>query len=274
MGRPCCGEFRCSIPLASTHHRFCPTHQHLDNICSIEGCNNPVVVGQVVDYVTGKEQKKPCSLPLHAEREVKDSERGTGSVLLRHRLQRARVAYPEDSELANAGSPDLENVNEGLDVYTVTETPGNPVRLDTAPNNGTVGVDDYGEAKPSLSSTEEPPQANTVPEPCLTKWEQGNRQYKAKFHRTWTRNEQTEIQPCGIGYARATIYGAEAVSNHLIMTKNSFSVQGSKRPPHSFYDNNCLARQQAEEDDWFKGACLSMQGTFATNTPSLMSTSK
>ena len=42
------------------------------------------------------------------------------------------------------------------------------------------------------------------------------------------------------------------------MLKNAFSVPGARKPEHVFYDTNCDARQQAENDPWFKdiGMCV------------------
>jgi len=37
------------------------------------------------------------------------------------------------------------------------------------------------------------------------------------------------------------------------MVENAFSVPGSRKPEHIFYDTNCLARQQAEGNPWFDG---------------------
>ncbi len=44
----------------------------------------------------------------------------------------------------------------------------------------------------------------------------GNRVLKAQFGRRRTHNEQTLVRPCGIIYARATMFGTEAVSNFLV----------------------------------------------------------
>ncbi|KAF8226601.1 hypothetical protein L208DRAFT_1301045, partial [Tricholoma matsutake] len=43
----------------------------------------------------------------------------------------------------------------------------------------------------------------------------------------------------------ATMFGAEAVSNFLVMVKNAFSVPGAQKPEHLVYDSNCDAKQQA-----------------------------
>ena len=42
------------------------------------------------------------------------------------------------------------------------------------------------------------------------------------------------------------------------MLKNAFSVPGAWKPEHVFYDTNCDARQQVENDPWFKdiGMCV------------------
>jgi len=95
---------------------------------------------------------------------------------------------------------------------------------------------------------------------CPSKSATGNRSetLKAQLGRRRTHNEQTLVRPCGVLYARATMFGAEAVSNFLVMLKNAFSVPGSQKPEHIFYDTNCDARQQAEKDPWFHnvGMCV------------------
>ncbi|PPR02945.1 hypothetical protein CVT24_012157 [Panaeolus cyanescens] len=116
--------------------------------------------------------------------------------------------------------------------------------------------------QPFQSSLPSPAQVDNVVStnvPCPTKSLTGNRPIlKAQFGRRRTHNEQTLVRPCGVIFARATMYGAEAVSNFLVMVKNAFSVPGASKPEHIFYDTNCLARQQAESDPWFKdiGMCV------------------
>ena len=53
------------------------------------------------------------------------------------------------------------------------------------------------------------------------------------------------MHPCGAIFAQATMYGAEAVSNFLVMVKNAFSVPGAQKPEHLIYDSTCDAKQQA-----------------------------
>jgi hypothetical protein len=91
---------------------------------------------------------------------------------------------------------------------------------------------------------------------------QGNKKIKAQFRRQRTHNDQTLVCPCGIIFARATMYGAEAVLNFLVkdavsqsfcfwhrypsqvMVKNAFSIPGVQKPEHLIYDSNCDAKQQ------------------------------
>lgn len=58
---------------------------------------------------------------------------------------------------------------------------------------------------------------------------EGNRRLKARFGRRRTHNEQTLVRPCGVIFARATFYGAEAVSNFLVR----FSL-------HLYYKQTCI----------------------------------
>jgi hypothetical protein len=60
--------------------------------------------------------------------------------------------------------------------------------------------------------------------------------------------------------ARATFFGAEAVSNVLFFIKKVFSVPGAEKPQHLIYDTNCDAKQQvlARGDSYFDdiGMCV------------------
>ncbi|KAJ3524994.1 hypothetical protein NMY22_g10758 [Coprinellus aureogranulatus] len=294
MGRPCCGEFRCSIPLASTRDRFCPTHSHLNDVCAVKGCNSPVDARTVVDKATGKSKavkRKTCTLPLHRAIEDKAEERGTACFLLRDRFQHARAVYGSKKGGPGTSSamelPPEVGISIPEEVETFVVTGPDSVAILSQPNPGTVGVENEavsespsttddaqmlvdpdtgtnGEASspmlvdaPQLAGTQP---RGTLPVPqndCPSK-SKGNRTFKAQLSRTRSHNEQTVLRPCGITMSRATMFGVEAVSNHLVMQKNTFSVPGSRKPDHSFYDTNCLAAQQAESDPWFNdvGMCV------------------
>jgi hypothetical protein len=109
-------------------------------------------------------------------------------------------------------------------------------------------------------------------EPCPSKSATGNHTVKAQFGRCRTHNEQTLVRPCGVIFARATMFGAEAVSNFLIMLKNAFSVPGAQKPEHIFYDTNCDARQQAEKskDPWFQGIGMCVDARHFRNKHAVM----
>ena len=63
-----------------------------------------------------------------------------------------------------------------------------------------------------------------VENPCPSKKsDQGNKKIKAQFGRQRTHNEQTLVRPCSIIFARATMYGAEAVLNFLVKDAASWS---------------------------------------------------
>jgi len=247
MGRPCCGVFRCREPLENNRHRFCATHNNLHDICAIVNCDNPVLQLEKEDPKGGPPKivkKKTCSLPTHQQIETKHHERSTGSFLYKERLQHAQVSQPLDS-LATSHHVPEQDIQEDFETYTVH---GDNVRMHVEKNPGTVGVVD-----PVTVTT------TTENMPCPSKSTTGNRpQLKAQFGRRRTHNEQTLVRPCGVIFARATMFGAEAVSNFLVMVKNAFSVPGAQKPEHIFYDTNCDARRQAEKDPWFRdiGMCV------------------
>jgi hypothetical protein len=68
-----------------------------------------------------------------------------------------------------------------------------------------------------------------TPDECeAKKADKGNRKFKAKFGRQRTHNEQMLIRPCGVFHARATMYGAEAVSNVLANSRPSASYRNAQ----------------------------------------------
>ena len=184
---------------------------------------------------------------MHQQIETKHHERSTGSFLYKERLQHAQVSQPLDS-LATSHHTLEQDVQEDFETYTVH---GNNVQMHVEKNPGTIGVLDTEMTGTALTATEN--------EPCPSKSATGNRPLlKAQFGRRRTHNEQTLVRPCGVIFARATMFGAEAVSNFLVMVKNAFSVPGAQKPEHIMYDTNCDARQQAEKDEWFRdiGMCV------------------
>ncbi|KAF8580537.1 hypothetical protein K439DRAFT_1648182 [Ramaria rubella] len=41
----CCWVHDCKVPLQHHHHRFCPTHHHLNDQCCVKGCSSTVELG-------------------------------------------------------------------------------------------------------------------------------------------------------------------------------------------------------------------------------------
>jgi hypothetical protein len=132
-------------------------------------------------------------------------DRGQAAFTLTQRLQRQRVNHPDDFlSLPNAAT-DIEEIVEWFEVDREAG-----VGMFNAPNPGSVGVTGENEARSTLPGDE----AGIVP--CDSKAPTGNRKIKALFGRRRTHNEQTLVRPCGVIVARATFFGAEAVSNVLV----------------------------------------------------------
>ncbi|KAF8168760.1 hypothetical protein BJ912DRAFT_1025727 [Pholiota molesta] len=229
IGRPCCGVFRCTQPLQNNRHRFCREHFVEHDICAIVGCSNPVSEGT-----------KSCSNPLHQSMEQKNKEKGKAAFILKERYQKYQLLHPDEGESSTDHGPAV-TVDEHLEWFEVED--GGNVRIFNEPDPGTIGGGTLDEGD----------------ETCPSKLALGNaKAVKARFGRRRTHNKQTLVRPCGVIFARATMFGAEAVSNFLVMIKNAFSVPGARKPEHIFYDTNCDARQQAENDPWFAdiGMCV------------------
>ena len=174
---------------------------------------------------------KTCSLPLHQQMEKKHYECSTGSFLYKERLQHAKISQPVDSFLGARQVPE-QDIQEDFEMFAIGNDSEDKVAIHIQKNPGTVGTLDN----------------ILLQDPCPLKSAVGNRILKAQFGRQRTHNEQTLVHPCGIIFAHATMFGAEAVSNFLVMVRNTFFVPGAQKPEHIFYDTNCDARQQAEKD--------------------------
>ena len=78
---------------------------------------------------------------------------------------------------------------------------GDSIVLVVDPGAGTIGELEPGEER-------------LDPLPCpAKKSDQGNKRVRAQFSRKRVHNDQTILFCCGIFYARASFYNAEAVSN-------------------------------------------------------------
>lgn len=227
----------------------------------------------------------------------KAEEANTASFLLREQFQRAHAAYgkagtPSAMDFVLAPNAIQENVEFFLIDEDVTS-----LTMFLQPNPGSVGVEDTALASTALMAsalttvmptplvtptslttvmptplvipTPTPlmpmPSTLTLPStntPCPSKQELSNTLLKAQLSRVRSHNEQTLVRPCGVIFAWATMFRAEAVSNFLIkMLNNTVSISGSQKPEHVVYNTNCNTRQQAEKSnnwDWYKniGMCV------------------
>ena len=187
IGRPCCAKFACREPLQSNRHRYCQKHFHQHQVCAIVQCDEPTTP-----------DSKTCSSPEHKEIERKNKEKGASTFILKDRFRHSQASRPVDS-LGPEEISQAEDVEETtVEWFEVDKA--NTIRLRSKPNPGTVGAEDD----------------MLAPEPCPSKPATGNRVIKAQFGRRRTHNEQTLVRPCGIIYARATMFGTEAVSNFLV----------------------------------------------------------
>jgi hypothetical protein len=166
VGCPCCSVHNCHIPLENNHRRFCPPHTFRASICAIVGCENPVVTGSLA-----------CAEPSHKEVERIHRERGQARFQLKERLQRARVAHPNDAVASERNLSEL--VDEEEEEFDVEA--GN-------------------QEEPAV-----PPTVNPKP-----------KKIRAQFGRKRSHNEQIIVCPCGIILARETFYGAEGVASVVV----------------------------------------------------------
>ena len=197
LGHPCCAVFWCMEPLPNNKHWFCATHENLDSICAIVECNMPIVIGT-----------KSCIRADHQEMECLYYQEGQSNMTLEDRLRKHRMGNTTD---AHPSSHNIDNDLDDVEQWYELDCNGF-VQMHSSKSAGSVGVcDDV---------------------PCeATKTETGNKKIKAQYGRRRTHNEQTLVHPCGVIFAQATSFGAEAVSNVLVCFSSAVSNYGSPYVP-------------------------------------------
>jgi hypothetical protein len=149
--------------------------------------------------------------------EAQNKEKNAAMFILKEQFQKTQISHPTEffaTDNTVVPAPELLNSLNPEDASTMDLETGDPVEehqewfevsnegqvtICNEPHPGTIGVDDG------------------PTEPCPSKAPTGNRAIvRAQFGRRRTHNEQTLVRPCGIIFARATMFGAEAVSNFLV----------------------------------------------------------
>lgn len=179
VGHPCCSVFNCMIPLDNNCHHFCPTHQpHHKKLCSIVGCEQPVIRGQPT-----------CNKSEHQHIEDIHRLHGQSHFQLQERLKHACISHPQSTNALDA------NVTEFLDrpkeVFKVDQD-GNmhPTTMITHTEGPRTGLGGKGG-----DSTRK------------------KRYLCAQFGCCRTFCQEIMVAPCGmIGY-HTTYYGAEGVAS-------------------------------------------------------------
>jgi len=133
-----------------------------------------------------------CADPVHQEIERKKKAWGNAAFVLMDCWKNAQVLYGEETPVAVTGEHvDVEDEVEWFEVN------GTAVEIFNKQNPGLVGiVEDLN--------------------PCSKKSLDGNHKLKMQLLRRRTHNEETLVRPCGIIFACATMFRAEAVSNFLV----------------------------------------------------------
>ncbi|KDQ48967.1 hypothetical protein JAAARDRAFT_144139, partial [Jaapia argillacea MUCL 33604] len=175
VGHPCCAVHNCHIPLANNRHRFCPNHANEEDRCSIIGCESNVTAG-----------KRTCADPLHQDVERTHTERGQARFQLKQRLERARVAHPNDALPVEVNAGEMEDIDLAEEQYV------------------------------------ESPSGALLPMPTGL----ASTTLRAQFGRKRTHNEQLIVAPCGMIHARETFFGAEAVSSVAEMIRRTYYYPG------------------------------------------------
>ncbi|KAF8160312.1 hypothetical protein BJ912DRAFT_1026540 [Pholiota molesta] len=85
IGHPCCNVAHCSEELEHKRKYFCPGHEYLQDVCSVEGCINPILA----DSMT-------CSDSDHCELWRKYQSRNGANFQLKSRLERKNLHEAPD----------------------------------------------------------------------------------------------------------------------------------------------------------------------------------
>jgi len=111
IGHPCCGSHNCKVPLNNNHDRFCSIHANLEHVCSIVGCDLPVVSGRLT-----------CADPLHQHIEAHHQDKGQSCFQLRDRLQRARDIHPASHSANSRALSQLAVVDNNNEEFEIDPT--------------------------------------------------------------------------------------------------------------------------------------------------------
>ncbi|KAF5339767.1 hypothetical protein D9611_009052 [Ephemerocybe angulata] len=90
------------------------------------------------------------------------------------------------------------------------------------------------------------------------KSDSGNKKVKLRLARRRTHNEQLVVCCCGVIAARATMFGAEAISGVKDLLKSVYQFDKRQLPDVIFYDTNCQMQShlQASGDTFFSNTLL------------------
>lgn len=129
--------------------------------------------------------------------------RGQSRFILKERLQRQRVAHPNDSVAQDvANVEELEDVEVEVEDFTVQFQGNNLSETRVIP------------ADDQLIANTDP----AAPAP------QATQKLRAQFGRKRTHNEQVVVAPCGMIIANEKFYGAEAVSSVAVSGNSSITI--------------------------------------------------
>jgi hypothetical protein len=108
VGCPCCAIHNCKVPLQNNRNCFCPDHVAQNTVCAIIGCDSPITTGSCT-----------CSEASHQKVEQICHERGQARFQLKERLQRARVAHPNDAVAEDRDLAELADVDDETEEFEV-----------------------------------------------------------------------------------------------------------------------------------------------------------
>ncbi|KAJ7051020.1 hypothetical protein C8F01DRAFT_1343341 [Mycena amicta] len=112
IGHPCCGVLHCPTLLSNNRDRYCPEHASLDDICAVEGCEEPAEHGY-----------RTCADGDHRHLETMHKKRDKAMFQLRTKVARSGVSNPENVFEAEITAEEYEEMDIPVGDCPATKNP-------------------------------------------------------------------------------------------------------------------------------------------------------
>lgn len=106
VGHTRCNVSQCTTALASSRHRFCPVHQHLNAVCAVQACEEPIESGF-----------RTCPFPSHRTHEIASQDVARKAIFrLRARLRGSIQNSSGSAPVQSLPLPEAGAASQGLHI--------------------------------------------------------------------------------------------------------------------------------------------------------------